>query len=218
MVLSHLPPGRGSNVLAQLPAELQADVASRIATMESTPPEVLERVERILRRRLGDLLASDDTPAGGAAVLAKILANADRETERALDRALRLSADHGRGRLAVLEQDERRDRGDPVALLELLLHIDVDLHELQLGLPLATDDLQQPVLLDALVLHGDDALAVLLRDGDLAYLHVHPDTTTAVGEIPFVAEFPSAGRYRLYLQFQTGGQVHTAPMTVEVTR
>lgn len=59
---------------------------------------------------------------------------------------------------------------------------------------------------------------VALRDGDLAYLHVHPDKTAAVGEIPFMAEFPSAGRYRLYLQFQTGGQVHTTPMTVEVTR
>lgn len=59
---------------------------------------------------------------------------------------------------------------------------------------------------------------VALRDGDLAYLHVHPDEHAAVGEIPFVAEFPSAGRYRLFLQFQTGGQVHTAPMTVEVTR
>ncbi|MEV4422146.1 hypothetical protein AB0L40_19520 [Patulibacter sp. NPDC049589] len=59
---------------------------------------------------------------------------------------------------------------------------------------------------------------VALRDGDLAYLHVHPDEHAAVGEIPFVAEFPSAGRYRLFLQFQTGGQVHTTPMTVEVTR
>jgi hypothetical protein len=59
---------------------------------------------------------------------------------------------------------------------------------------------------------------VALRDGDLAYLHVHPDEHAAVGEIPFMAEFPSAGRYRLFLQFQTGGQVHTAPMTVEVTR
>lgn len=59
---------------------------------------------------------------------------------------------------------------------------------------------------------------VALRDGDLAYLHVHPDEDAAVGEIPFMAEFPSAGRYHLFLQFQTGGRVHTAPLTVEVTR
>jgi hypothetical protein len=59
---------------------------------------------------------------------------------------------------------------------------------------------------------------VALRDGDLAYLHVHPDEHAAVGEIPFMAEFPSAGRYRLFVQFQTDGQVHTAPMTLEVTR
>jgi hypothetical protein len=45
---------------------------------------------------------------------------------------------------------------------------------------------------------------VALRDGDLAYLHVHPegapgDGRTAAGpEIDFVAEVPSAGTYRLF--------------------
>src|SRR4030095_6947313 len=33
----------------------------------------------------------------------------------------------------------RRDRGDPVALLELVLLVDVDLHELELGLALGRD-------------------------------------------------------------------------------
>ena len=37
-------------------------------------------------------------------------------------------------------------------------------------LPLPGDDLEQPVLLDALVLDGDDPLAVLRGDGDLAGL------------------------------------------------
>lgn len=59
---------------------------------------------------------------------------------------------------------------------------------------------------------------VALREGDLGYLHVHPDEDDAPGTIPFMAEFPSPGRYRLFLQFQTGGTVHTAPLTVEVTR
>jgi hypothetical protein len=60
---------------------------------------------------------------------------------------------------------------------------------------------------------------VALRDGDLAYLHVHPDGAPAkagaVGGpgIAFHAEVPTPGRYRLYLQFQHDGAVHTAEFT-----
>ncbi|WP_432969615.1 hypothetical protein [Dactylosporangium sp. CA-233914] len=60
---------------------------------------------------------------------------------------------------------------------------------------------------------------VALRDGDLAYLHVHPDGTpgdghTAAGpQITFFAEVPSAGTYRLFLDFQHAGVVRTAEFT-----
>ncbi len=59
-----------------------------------------------------------------------------------------------------------------------------------------------------------------LRGGDLAYLHVHPDgvpgdgSTPAGPEIQFVAEVPSAGSYRLFLDFQHDGVVRTAEFTV----
>jgi hypothetical protein len=55
---------------------------------------------------------------------------------------------------------------------------------------------------------------VALREGDLAFLHVHPDEDA----LAFMAEFPSAGRYRLYLQFKHEGRVHTAAFTLEVSR
>jgi hypothetical protein len=60
---------------------------------------------------------------------------------------------------------------------------------------------------------------VALRDGDLAYLHVHPDgtpgdgRTTAGPDVAFHAEVPSAGAYRLYLDFQHDGKVRTAEFT-----
>jgi hypothetical protein len=55
---------------------------------------------------------------------------------------------------------------------------------------------------------------VALRDGDLAYLHVHPDATTTPGpQIAFHAEVPTAGNYRLYLDFQHNGVVRTAEFT-----
>jgi hypothetical protein len=55
---------------------------------------------------------------------------------------------------------------------------------------------------------------VALRQGDLAFLHVHPDENS----LRFMAQFPTAGSYRLFLQFQTEGRVHTAAFTQEVSR
>jgi hypothetical protein len=56
---------------------------------------------------------------------------------------------------------------------------------------------------------------VALRQGDLAFLHVHPDEHS----LKFMATFPTAGRYRLFLQFKTNdGRLHTAAFTQEVTR
>lgn len=61
---------------------------------------------------------------------------------------------------------------------------------------------------------------VALREGDLAYLHVHPTEggDTPGNRIEFAATFPTAGRYRLFLQFKTGGEVRTVDYTVEVPR
>ncbi|MBR8640093.1 hypothetical protein KEF29_14280 [Streptomyces tuirus] len=61
---------------------------------------------------------------------------------------------------------------------------------------------------------------VALRSGDLAYLHVHPngepgDGKTRPGpDISFTATAPSAGSYRLFLDFKHDGKVHTAAFTV----
>jgi hypothetical protein len=73
---------------------------------------------------------------------------------------------------------------------------------------------------------------VALREGDLAFLHVHPvetadkhahgghaeEGTGSPNEIAFAASFPTAGRYRLYLQFKHEGAVQTAQFTVSVPR
>jgi hypothetical protein len=64
---------------------------------------------------------------------------------------------------------------------------------------------------------------VALRGGDLAYLHVHPDGEPGDGKtrpgpnVVFYAEVPSAGNYRLFLDFQHEGTVRTAEFTVDTT-
>ncbi|MEU4420091.1 hypothetical protein AB0F81_05665 [Actinoplanes sp. NPDC024001] len=57
---------------------------------------------------------------------------------------------------------------------------------------------------------GASGHLVALRDGDLAYLHVHP---TDEQSLSFAAEVPSAGVYRLYLDFKHDGTVRTAEFT-----
>lgn len=58
------------------------------------------------------------------------------------------------------------------------------------------------------------------HEGDLAFAHLHP-TTKVNGdhgrpELPFHAQLPACGNWRLYLRFQTGGRLHTAALTLHV--
>ena len=65
---------------------------------------------------------------------------------------------------------------------------------------------------------------VALREGDLAFLHVHPEERAGAhggGQkraVRFITEFPTADTYRLFLQFKHEGAVHTAAFTREVAR
>ena len=64
---------------------------------------------------------------------------------------------------------------------------------------------------------------VALREGDLAYLHVHPDGTPGDGktkpgpDIVFYGAVPSTGSYHLYLNFRHDDVVRTARFTLKTT-
>lgn len=64
---------------------------------------------------------------------------------------------------------------------------------------------------------------VALREGDLAYLHVHPEgAEPAAGQtggpaVVFAATAPTEGRYFLYLDFQVDQTVHTATFVVDAS-
>ena len=58
---------------------------------------------------------------------------------------------------------------------------------------------------------------VALREGDLAYLHVHPEETAPDGgRVEFGATFPTPGRYRLFLQAKPDGNLTTTRFDVRV--
>ena len=55
---------------------------------------------------------------------------------------------------------------------------------------------------------------VALRDGDLAYLHVHPLDEEPRGPVRFAVEVPSPGTYALFFDFLLDGEVRTARFVV----
>lgn len=58
---------------------------------------------------------------------------------------------------------------------------------------------------------------VALREGDVAYLHVHPEGTSPdSGRIRFGARFPTPGRYRLFLQSRPNGELITTQHDVRI--
>ena len=57
---------------------------------------------------------------------------------------------------------------------------------------------------------------VVLRQGDLAYVHVHPEPALVDGKVKFWLAMPSPGAYRMFFDFQVAGQVHTAAWTAAI--
>ena len=57
---------------------------------------------------------------------------------------------------------------------------------------------------------------VVLREGDVGYVHVHPEPELADGAVKFWLAAPGPGRYRMFFDFQVAGKVHTAAFTAVV--
>lgn len=84
LVLSYLDAKQSSQILSQLPQEIQGDVVRRIALMESTSPEIVHQVEQILERKLSATGVQDYTATGGVEAIVSVLSKVDRGTEKAI--------------------------------------------------------------------------------------------------------------------------------------
>lgn len=84
LVLSYLDSAQAAAILSELPEEMQGDVAKRIALMDSTSPEVINEVERILERKLSATVTQDYTQAGGIEAVVEVLNGVDRSTEKTI--------------------------------------------------------------------------------------------------------------------------------------
>ncbi|MFU0801124.1 MAG: flagellar motor switch protein FliG [Xylanivirga thermophila] len=82
LILAYLSPQQSAAILSALPPEKQSDVASRIALMDRTSPDVVKDVERVLEKNLSSMVTSDFTTAGGVQSVVDILLSVDRGTEK----------------------------------------------------------------------------------------------------------------------------------------
>ena len=163
LILSYLPASQASMVVSSLPPEKQADVASRIAQMDRTSPDVIKQVEKVLERKLSSLVNQDYTIVGGVDAIVSILNSVDRGTEKHIMETLEVEepelADEIRKKMFVFEDilslDDR-------AIQRVLR--DVDNSDLALALKGATEEVQNVILNNL-----SKRLAVMIKE-DMEYM------------------------------------------------
>lgn len=84
LIISHLPPQFGAEIVKGLPQDRQLAVIRRIAHMGQTNPDVIREVEQGLELRMASLTSQAFEKAGGIDSVAEILNVSDRATERGL--------------------------------------------------------------------------------------------------------------------------------------
>jgi flagellar motor switch protein FliG len=79
IIISHLVHQKASQVLAHLPEQLQFEIVTRIANLETVPPELIQEVDEVLEKELTSI-GTRGQQIGGVVVVAEILNHCDRRT------------------------------------------------------------------------------------------------------------------------------------------
>ncbi|SDJ01929.1 flagellar motor switch protein FliG [Salimicrobium halophilum] len=142
LVLSYLDATQAGQILSELPQDVQADIARRIATMDSTSPEVINQVEQVLEKKLSATVTNDYTETGGIESVVEVLNGVDRSTERTILDSLESQdpelAEEIKKRMFVFEDIVTLDsRGIQRVIRE------VNNEDLQLSLKVASDEVQE---------------------------------------------------------------------------
>jgi flagellar motor switch protein FliG len=144
LVLAYLQPEQSSIILSSLPQEKQADVAKRIALMDSTSPEVISQVERVLEQKLSATVTQDYTNAGGITAIVQILNGVDRGTERTILDSLEIQdpelAEEIKKRMFVFEDIVNIDNRSIQRIIR-----DIENADLQLALKVASEEVREAI-------------------------------------------------------------------------
>ena len=82
LVIAHLESSQAASVFRLLPDELRAQVSLRMAALEETSPEVLERIAGVLEKRLRGFGEFRRETYGGVRAVAELLNRLDRNVSR----------------------------------------------------------------------------------------------------------------------------------------
>ncbi len=144
LVLSYLEANQAAAILGELPANVRADVAKRIAVMEATSPEVISSVERVLETKMASTTSIDVTEVGGLEAVVHILNGVDRATERGILESLETSdpelAENIKKLMFVFEDIVLLDNRAIQRVIR-----DVEQSDLMLALRTASEDVQEAV-------------------------------------------------------------------------
>ncbi|MGY4689819.1 flagellar motor switch protein FliG [Salibacterium sp. K-3] len=144
LILSYLESEQAGQILSELPQEVQADVAKRIAVMDSTSPEIVNEVENILEQKLSATVTQDYTEAGGIEAVVEVLNGVDRSTERTILDSLEIQdpelAEEIKKRMFVFEDIVTLDNRSIQRVIR-----DVENEDLQLSLKVASDEVKELV-------------------------------------------------------------------------
>ncbi|WP_338786619.1 flagellar motor switch protein FliG [Metabacillus sp. FJAT-53654] len=144
LVLSYLEPAQSGQILSELPQELQADVARRIAVMDRTSPEIINEVEQILERKLSSTVTQDFTQTGGIEAVVEVLNGVDRSTERTILDSLEIQdpvlAEEIKKRMFVFEDIVTLDNRAIQRVIR-----DVENEDLMLSLKVASEEVRDVV-------------------------------------------------------------------------
>lgn len=88
LILCYIQPDKAAQVMAELPEEIQSEVAFRIATMDTTSPMVIKEIEKVLESKLSSVVRTEMTTIGGVQSLVDILNQVDRTTEKNITESL----------------------------------------------------------------------------------------------------------------------------------
>ena len=144
LILSYLEAGQAGQILSELPHDMQADVAKRIALMDSTSPEIINEVEQILERKLSATVTQDYTQTGGIEAVVEVLNGVDRSTERTILDALEIQdpelAEEIKKRMFVFEDIVTLDNRAIQRVIK-----DVENEDLMLSLKVASEEVKEIV-------------------------------------------------------------------------
>ncbi|MBP3039461.1 flagellar motor switch protein FliG [Bacillaceae bacterium Marseille-Q3522] len=144
LILSYLDPAQAGQILSELPQDMQADIAKRIAVMDSTSPEIINEVEQILERKLSATVTRDYTQTGGIEAVVDVLNGVDRATERTILDALEIQdpelAEEIKKRMFVFEDIVTLDNRAIQRVIR-----DCENEDLMLALKVSTEEVREIV-------------------------------------------------------------------------